>query len=305
MAYSKPVLNVLPANALAHRSRKLGGAVVEGLDSPLNAGFLHSSLRKVQDSLHFITQTSLPQTGAKSFAMKSIGEQAKEFRDSQGWTYTRMAKEVSRRHGSAVSRQAITQLEDVGDRKPQYLQALALVMGTTTDALLAGTYTAPTTAVPMLAGIKSLSEHAEPQPEYAGKSGAMRRVPIVGTAKMGEDGFYEEISSVTGAGDGHIEIATSDPNAYGLRVRGNSMTPAIRDGWYVLIEPNGRPEVGEYVLLKMRNGQRMVKELLYHRTQSIEIMSVNGEERRTIYLDELEGIQPVAAVVSPSKWMPD
>lgn len=147
----------------------------------------------------------------------------------------------------------------------------------------------------------------EPQPEYAGTRSNVQRVSIVGTARLaeGEEGFYDEISSIPGAGDGHIDIATADPNAYGLRVRGNSMSPAIRDGWYVLVEPNAQPAVGEYVLVKLRNGQKMVKELLYRRADSIEVLSVNSGQRRTIYTEELDSIQAVAAVVSPSKWKPD
>jgi hypothetical protein len=35
----------------------------------------------------------------------------------------------------------------------------------------------------------------------------------------------------------------------------------------------------------------MVKELLYQRADSIEVLSVNGGERRSIYADELESIQ--------------
>lgn len=152
--------------------------------------------------------------------------------------------------------------------------------------------------------VAEASRH-EPEPEHAGTMSRVRRVPIVGTAKMGDDGYYDEISGIPGAGDGHIDIATADPNAYGLRVRGSSMMPAIREGWYVLVEPNAAPAVGEYVLVKLRNGQRMVKELLYQRADSIEVLSVNGGTRRTIYNDELESLQAVAAVVSPSKWKPD
>ena len=154
----------------------------------------------------------------------------------------------------------------------------------------------------------TLSSSADPQPEYAGTTKSnVRRVVIVGTARLaeGEEGFYEEISSVPGAGDGHIDVATGDPNAYGLRMRGNSMFPSIRDGWYVLIEPNARPAVGEYVLVKLRNGQKMVKELLIQRPDSIEVMSVNGSHRHVYYREELESIQAVAAVVPPSKWKPD
>lgn len=149
------------------------------------------------------------------------------------------------------------------------------------------------------------SQEQDDSPVYAGRRSGVRSVPIAGMAKMGERGFYEEISSIPGAGDGHIDIATADPNAYGLKVRGNSMAPAIRDGWYVLVEPNAPPAVGEYVLLKLRDGQKMVKELLYQRHDSIEVLSVNSGERMTVYAEELESIQAIAAVVSPSKWKPD
>ncbi|GAB3763611.1 hypothetical protein GCM10028796_17420 [Ramlibacter monticola] len=142
-------------------------------------------------------------------------------------------------------------------------------------------------------------------PLYAGRRSGVRSVPVVGMAKMGERGFYEEISSIPGAGDGHINIATNDLNAYALKVRGNSMAPAIRDGWFVLVEPNAAPAVGEYVLVKMLDGQKMVKELLYQRSDCIEVLSVNSGERQTIYVDELDSVQAVSAVVSPSKWKPD
>ncbi|RYF33945.1 MAG: LexA family transcriptional repressor [Cytophagaceae bacterium] len=72
--------------------------------------------------------------------MKSIGEQAKEFRLSKGWNYVEMAKEVSRHHRSTVTRQLITQLEDKGDRRPQYLSALAKAMGTTVEVLDEGKF---------------------------------------------------------------------------------------------------------------------------------------------------------------------
>lgn len=142
-------------------------------------------------------------------------------------------------------------------------------------------------------------------PVYAGRRTGTRSIPIVGTARMGEHGFYEEHSSIPGAGDGHINMATNNPNAYGLRVRGNSMAPAIRDGWYVLVEPNSAPAVGEYVLVRLKDGQRMVKELLYQRAGVVEVLSVNNGERTTIYAEDLESLQAIAAVVSPSKWKPD
>lgn len=142
-------------------------------------------------------------------------------------------------------------------------------------------------------------------PEFAGVVKKLRRVPIVGTAKLGDDGFYEEISPIVGGGDGSMEIASTDPRAYGLRVRGQSMFPAIRDGWYVVVEPNNAPAPGEYVLVKLNNGKKMVKELLNRRPTSIEVMSVNGGERLSFDVTEIEALEAVSAVVPPSKWLPD
>lgn len=135
-----------------------------------------------------------------------------------------------------------------------------------------------------------------------------RLVPVVGTARLGENGFYEEVSSVPGSGDGLVDAYSSDPNAYALRVKGDSMFPAIRDGWYVVVEPNSAPQPGDYVLVKLKSGQKMVKELLMQRPDSITVSSVNGDVRKTIDMSEIDthfGVQSVAAIVSPKKWRPE
>lgn len=144
--------------------------------------------------------------------------------------------------------------------------------------------------------------------EFSGRMPATAYfVPVVGMAKMGDNGFFEEISTVPGAGDGFIATYSQDESAYALKVRGDSMSPAIRDGWFVVVEPKSSPTVGEYVLVKLKDGQRMVKELLYQRSDSIAVMSINGEKRHTIGLDELDdhrGLQAIVSILPPSKWMP-
>lgn len=191
-----------------------------------------------------------------------------------------------------ITEQAVSNWKRTGKIARAHLPTIAALTGWSVERLLS-----------LDSGAFARSE--EPSPEYAGTPRASRRVPVVGTAKMGDDGYFDEFSSIPGAGDGHIEIATEDPNAYCLRVRGMSMHPAIRDGWYVLIEPNGTPREGEYVLLKMKSGKKMVKEFLFRRPESVQVMSVNGEDRFAVDLIDLEEMQAVGAVVSPSKWRPE
>jgi len=122
---------------------------------------------------------------------------------------------------------------------------------------------------------------------------------------MGERGFYEEISSVPGAGDGYLETFSDDQAAFILQVRGDSMHPAIRDGWFVLVEPGTRPAPGEYVLVRLKDGRKMVKELLYERRDAVSVISVNGDERLNIPRDEVESVYAVTNLLPPSKWKPD
>jgi len=141
------------------------------------------------------------------------------------------------------------------------------------------------------------------QPEYAGQLSFLKRVPVIGVARMGDEGWYDEISTAPGHGDGHVEVLTRDKNAYALRVRGDSMAPAIRDGWIVVVEPNGSVAPGEYVLVKMLDGRKMVKELLYQRTDTVTVLSVNGAHRLTLPAKDVDELQPVTAIIPPSKWL--
>lgn len=144
-----------------------------------------------------------------------------------------------------------------------------------------------------------------PELSYAGRPRNSARVPVVGTAKLGADGFYVELESPTGFGDGYVEHYSADANAYGVRVKGDSMHPAIKHGQVVVVEPNGQLVPGENVLVALRDGRKMVKELVTGRPDSITLVSVNGGDRITIQREEVEFIHAVAAVVSASKWRPE
>lgn len=119
---------------------------------------------------------------------------------------------------------------------------------------------------------------------------------VVGTAHMGDKGYYLDLDG----GDGFVEVE-SKKGSIAINVRGDSMYPAIKDGWYVIIEPNSTLHIDEYVLLQFKNGKKMVKNLLQIKPDCLVVESVNGGERITAMLDELEGYQPISCVVPPSK----
>lgn len=125
-----------------------------------------------------------------------------------------------------------------------------------------------------------------------------RLIPVKGFAKMGENGLYEVVHE---GAEGYIAQYSDDPDAYALQVRGQSMYPAIRSGWYVVVEPNSTPTGGEFVAIRKKNCDQMVKEFLFRTSEEIHLQSVNGQERITLPIYDVEELHPVVAVVSPRK----
>lgn len=141
-ASAKPVFYVLAADITANRRCQCGGAATELIDGFLDSGFLGHEGRLLQSSLQDSTQTRLRASPSKSLAMKTIGEQAKEYRESRGWSTKEMAAACK------TSRQNIETLEAKGARTPRYIKELARVMGTTVDVLMEGRYKSDAASAP-------------------------------------------------------------------------------------------------------------------------------------------------------------
>jgi len=127
---------------------------------------------------------------------------------------------------------------------------------------------------------------------------AARRIDIVGTAQMGADGHWVGLDNA----GGWVETWSRDDDAYALELRGDSMSPAIRNGWIAVCEPNHRLVPGEYVMVTTTDGASMVKELLFQTDTGVSLMSLNyAYERRSVPWTDIETIHYVGAILGPSK----
>ncbi|ORL53003.1 S24 family peptidase [Pseudomonas putida] len=141
-----------------------------------------------------------------------------------------------------------------------------------------------------------LDSNVEPGPPITSPT---RRIEIVGTAQLGTDGYWVGLDNSAG----WVETWSRDEDAYALRLKGDSMTPAIRSGWIAVCEPNHRLVPGEYVMVTTSDGQSMVKELLFETEDGVSLMSVNSAygDRRTISWSDIEKIHYVGTILAPSK----
>lgn len=139
---------------------------------------------------------------------------------------------------------------------------------------------------------------------YAPQLGDYSRVPVVGTAQLGDNGHWCELDYPIGHGDGAINYPTRDKNAYALRCIGDSMKPRIKDGEFVIVEPNTEPTPGDEVLVKAMDGRVMVKIYLYQRDGKVHLMSINeAHPPQTLALEEVDKIHPISAIVKRALWI--
>lgn len=132
--------------------------------------------------------------------------------------------------------------------------------------------------------ICELTKHPLPIEEYTTKkenifaNAAISLVPIVGSAKLGNDeNYFVELEYPVGSGDGNIMFVTKDANAYALKCVGNSMSPRIKHGEYVVVEPNRQPQQGDEVVVRDKQERVMVKTWKYSRDGIVYFESVNAD----------------------------
>lgn len=125
-----------------------------------------------------------------------------------------------------------------------------------------------------------------------------RDVPVVGTVQAGKEGYLLELEHAPGHGDGAITYPARDTQSYAVRVRGDSMRPRIKAGEFIVAEPNHECQPGDDVVVVLRDGQRMVKELLYVRDGEATFGSINnGHPNITVPVADIEKMHYVAAII--------
>lgn len=125
-----------------------------------------------------------------------------------------------------------------------------------------------------------------------------RRALIQGIAQLKPDGIWNELTPMSGWAD----VPSSDPLVYSLRIKGDALAPAIRNGWIVWCEPGHELVPGEYVVVRHINGDSMIKELLYENGDEVSLMSINDTYGRlTLQRPEIAEIHYIGGIVPPSQ----
>lgn len=134
--------------------------------------------------------------------------------------------------------------------------------------------------------------NVEPAPELK----KARRIPVTGSVRAGPDGYLVQDNTA----EGWVTYWTGDPRAYALRIKGDSMHPRYRAGEFVVVTPSIEAQPGRDVVVKLHDGNCVLKQLNWMRGDELQLLSINnGYEPMTIGRQEVDCVERVAGSVGP------
>ncbi len=123
----------------------------------------------------------------------------------------------------------------------------------------------------LVSGARALSSSS-------GSRNATRRVPLIGLAQAGGDGYFDDGGYPVGGGWDEVSLPEiGDPNAYALEISGDSMEPVFRDGDMVIVSPSAPIRRGDRVVVRTHAGEVMAKQLARRSARRVELKSLNPE----------------------------
>lgn len=135
-----------------------------------------------------------------------------------------------------------------------------------------------------------------------GKS-PVKSIPVVGTTQEGLDRHWEELGYPVGFGDEYAVIESDDPDAYLLRVEGESMSPRINEGEYVLVEPSLEAQRGDTVVVRLTSGEVTLEYFRADYGDEITLESHNhGFTLKTVKKIDIVSLHPVSGTLYRRKF---
>jgi phage repressor protein C with HTH and peptisase S24 domain len=124
----------------------------------------------------------------------------------------------------------------------------------------------------------SLVSGARALASNAGARGISRRVPLIGLAQAGGEGYFDDGGYPVGGSWDEVSLPEiADPNAYALEISGESMEPVFRDGDLVIVSPSAPIRRGDRVVVRTVRGEVMAKQLARRSARRVELKSLNPE----------------------------
>jgi phage repressor protein C with HTH and peptisase S24 domain len=115
-------------------------------------------------------------------------------------------------------------------------------------------------------------------------------VPLLGLAKAGDDGFFDDAGLPTGDGWDQTELPRAKDTLFSMTIDGDSMSPLYREGDRVLVDQEEtRVRRGDRVVVRLMTGETIAKEVASLTSRTVILSSINPNyPPRTVSRREIE-----------------
>lgn len=115
-------------------------------------------------------------------------------------------------------------------------------------------------------------------------AGHGRSYPVIGLARAGKGGYFDDAGYPAGAGWRDVEGPDiGDESAYALEITGSSMRPVFRPGDVVIVSPAATMRRGDRVIVRTTDGEVLAKEIVRRTKREIELRSVNADHPDPVF----------------------
>lgn len=122
-----------------------------------------------------------------------------------------------------------------------------------------------------------------------------QHIPVIGYAQAGDKGYFDDAGYPTGSDwDEVLFPQIGDLHAFALEISGDSMEPIYRDGDTIIVSPGAEIRRGDRVVVRIRDGEVMAKELTRQSARKVELVSLNeAHPDRTLDIGEIDWISRI------------
>lgn len=209
----------------------------------------------------------------------TIADRLKSAREDAGLTQEELAKVAK------VTQSTIANVEGGLRKKPRELLAIARALNVHAEWLESGK------------GERRLFPNELPD---GARPTEVKYAFRVGVVQGGDNGFIEAYTAPTAQEAEPVYYASTllDDQAYAVKVRGNSMEPAIMAGWDVVASPNRPADPPDLCVVHFTDGRKAIKKLTWLRGGMVCLESISAlHEKITEPVENIIRMDKVISIV--------
>lgn len=129
-------------------------------------------------------------------------------------------------------------------------------------------------------------------------AGDTRTIPLLGNCTLDNELALTLLSTNN---KGALVLLSTDKDAYALQFLGHHSNPILSTGWGVVVEPNTPLTEGEYAIIRLHNGQILLRIITYTDHKLIIATNPLDKQQTTIIRNQIEKAEYCYIGIPPSK----